>query len=247
VCVRRAHQGGFVPCFKAMKTVPALLLFCLSLTACAGALNSQVRTVSTTDPDTQAQAVRQALTQSVDVAVNRLARTDGYWANPQVRIPLPDELRNVEKSLRLYGLERYADEFAESLNRAAEAAVPLAKPVLLAAIRDMSVDDATRIVRGNEDAATLYFREQADAALRERLKPVVADATAHTNVTGAYKRLVKKAMFLDKTTGPGQIDLDAYVTRAALDGLYLLMADEERRIRRNPLARTTDVLKKVFR
>lgn len=230
-----------------MKTAPALLLYCLSLMACTGALNGQVRVVSAIDPDTQAQAIRQALSQSADVAVNRLARADGYWANPQVRIPLPEELRNLEKTLRHYGLERYAEEFAESLNRAAEAAVPLAKPVLLAAIRDMSLDEATNIVRGNDDAATDYFRAQADAVLRERFKPVVADATARANVTGTYKRLVKKAMFLEKATGSGQVDLDAYVTRAALDGLYLLMAEEERRIRHNPLARTTDLLKKVFR
>jgi len=230
-----------------MKTAPALLLYCLSLMACTGALNGQVRDVSATDPDTQAQAVRQALLQSADVAVNRLARADGYWSNPQVRIPLPEELRILEKTLRHYGLERYTEEFAESLNRAAEAAVPLAKPVLLAVIRDMSLAEATNIVRGNDDAATVYFRAQADAVLRARLKPVVAEATARANVTGTYKRLVKKAMFLEKATGSGQVDLDAYVTRAALDGLYLLMAEEERRIRHNPLARTTDLLKKVFR
>jgi len=190
--------------------------------------------------------VRQALSQSVDTAVNRLGRADGYWANPQVRIPLPEELRRVEKTLRRYGLERYTEEFAESLNRAAETAVPVAKPVLLAAIRDMSLNDAVGIVRGSDDAATHYFRVHTDAALRERLKPIVADATAHANVTAAYKRLMKKATFLEKSVEPGRLDLDAYVTNAALGGLYLLMAEEERRIRRNPLARTTDLLKEVF-
>ena len=180
------------------------------------------------------------------MAVNRLGRADGYWANPQVRIPLPEELRRVEKTLRRYGLERYAEDFAESLNRAAEAAVPVAKPVLLDAIRDMSLNDAVGIVRGNDDAATHYFRVHTDAALRERLRPIVADATAHAHVTAAYKRLLKKAT-LEKAVEPGHLDLDAYVTRAALDGLYLLMAEEEQRIRRNPLARSTDLLKEVFR
>jgi len=230
-----------------MKTVPAVILFCFSLTACAGAPNGQPRDVSAMGPDMQAQAIRQALSQSMDMAVNRLGRADGYWANPQVRIPLPEELRRVEKTLRRYGLERYAEDFAESLNRAAEAAVPVAKPVLLDAIRDMSLNDAVGIVRGNDDAATQYFRVHTDAVLRERLRPIVADATAHAHVTAAYKRLMKKATFLEKAVEPGYLDLDAYVTRAALDGLYLLMAEEEQRIRRNPLARTTDLLKNVFR
>jgi hypothetical protein len=230
-----------------MTTVPAIFLFCFSLTACAGTPNGQTRAVSATDPDMQAQAVRQALLQSVDMAVNRLGRTDGYWANPQVRIPLPEELRRVEKTLRRYGLERYAEDFAESLNRAAEAAVPVAKPVLLAAIRDMSLSDAAGMVRAGEDAATRYFQTHTDAVLRARLKPIVAEATARANVTAAYKRLMKKAAFLEKAVEPRRLDLDAYVTHAALDGLYLLMAQEERRIRHNPLARTTDLLKKVFR
>jgi hypothetical protein len=248
VYARRACQAGFVPCLTAMKTSPGAFLFFLSLSACAGLPVGQVaRNPVAADPDTQAQAVRQVLSQSVDMAVNRLGRTDGYWANPQVRIPLPEELRRVEKTLRRYGLERYAEEFSESLNRAAEAAVPVAKPVLLAAIRDMSLNDAVGIVRGNDDAATQYFRVHTDAVLRERLRPIVADATAHAHVTAAYKRLMKKATFLEKAVEPGYLDLDAYVTRAALDGLYLLMAEEEQRIRRNPLARTTDLLKNVFR
>lgn len=193
------------------------------------------------------QAVRQTLSQSADTAVNRLGRADGYWANPLVRIPLPEELRRFEKALRRYGLERYAEEFAESLNRAAEAAAPHAKPVLLAAISDMSLSDAVGIVRGDDGAATRYFRVHTEAALRERLRPIVADATAQANVTMAYKRLMKKATFLEKSVEPGRLDIDAYVTQAALDGLFLLMEEEERRIRRNPQARTTDLLKKIFR
>lgn len=231
-----------------MKTFPGALLFLLSLSACAGLpVGQAARLPVAADSDAQAQAVRQALSQSADMAVNRLGRVNGYWENPQVRIPLPESLRRVEKMLRRYGLERYADDFSESLNRAAEAAVPAAKPVLLTAIRDMSLDDAVGIVRGDEDAATRYFRLHTDVVLHERLKPIVAQATARANVTAAYKRLMKKVTVLDKTVDPGHLDLDAYVTRAALDGLYLLMAEEERRIRRNPLARSTDLLKKVFR
>jgi hypothetical protein len=231
-----------------MKAIPVTVLLGLFLSACAGTPAGQdARDAPTTDPGVQAHAVRQALSQSADIAVNRLGRPDGYWGNPQVRIPLPEGLRRNEKTLRRYGLERYAEELAESLNRAAEAAVPVAKPMLLAAIRDMSLNDAEGIVRANDDAATHYFRVHSDAALRERLRPIVADATAHAHVAAAYKRLMKKSTFLEKAVEPGHLDLDAYVTRATLDGLYLLMAEEERSIRHNPLARTTDLLKNVFR
>lgn len=220
-----------------MKINPVLVLI-------ASTLAAPVQAAKSTD---QTQAVRQALEQSVDTAVTRLGRTDGYWASPKLRIPLPAELKSLEKTLRRFGLERYVEEFAQSLNRAAEAAVPLAKPVLIAAIRDMSVRDAFAIVRGDDQAATQYFKRRSDAALNERLKPIVAQATAKANVTAAYKRLMKKAMFLENAVDPARLDLDAHVTRAALDGLYLLMAEEERRIRRDPFARGTALLKEIFR
>ena len=221
-----------------MKMKPALLFAALALTTSPG------QAAKNTD---QTQAVRQALEQSVDAAVSRLGRTDGYWANPTLRIPLPAELHSLEKTLRRYGLGRYVEEFSQSLNRAAEAAVPVAKPVLMAAIREMSLRDALAIVRGDDQAATQYFKLRSDAMLRERLKPIVAQATANANVTAAYKRLMKKAVFLEKSVDPARLDLDAHVTRAALDGLYLLMAEEEQRIRRDPLARGTELLKKIFR
>jgi hypothetical protein len=226
-----------------MKTFPGVLLFLLSLSACAGMPGGQAARVPVAaDADAQAQAVRQALSQSATRPLTAWAAT--ILGKPAGAHPLGPA--GVEKTLRRYGLERYADDFSESLERAAEAAVRAAKPALLAAIRDMSLDDAVGIVRGDEDAATRYFRLHTDVTLHERLKPIVTQATARANVTAAYKRLMKKVTVLDKTVDPGHLDLDAYVTRAALDGLYLLMAEEERRIRRNPLARTTDLLKKVF-
>lgn len=226
------------------RAIVVLLMF-VPLSACAA--TPAGGNAANANLDVQAQAVRQALSQSVDTAVNRLGRMDGYWANPSLRIPLPEELQRLEKILRRYGLERHAEEFAESLNRAAEAAVPAAKAVLLDAIRDMTLRDAADIVRGGDDAATRYFRTHHDAALSERLKPIVAEATARVNVSAAYKRLIKKAAFLERGAEPGRLDLDAHVTRAALDGLYQSMAEEERRIRRNPQARSTDLLKKIFR
>lgn len=231
-----------------MKAIYLTVLLGLVLSACARApVGQAARDTPTSDPELPAQAIRQLLSQSADIAVNRLGRTDGYWANPQVRIPLPEALRRIEKTLRRYGQERYTDELAESLNRAAEVALPAAKPVLLAAIGELSVNDAREIIGGSEDAAIHYFRARSIALLRDRLRPFVAEATASAQVTAAYKRLLKKAAFHEKLTDPARLDLDAYVTNAALDGLFLMMAEEERRIRRNPLARTTDLLKSVFR
>jgi hypothetical protein len=195
----------------------------------------------------QARAVREALNQAADLAVNRLGRPDGFWGNPRVRIPLPDELQRVEKNLRRLGLERHAEEFAETLNRAAEEAMPAAKPVLLEAVRNLTLADAVAIVRGDEQAATRYFRTHTESPLQQRLLPVIATATARVGVTASYKRLVRKAVFLDKLVDPARLDLDAHVTRAALDGLYRMMAEEEQRIRRDPRARTTELLRQVFR
>jgi hypothetical protein len=227
---------------NAMKTIVATTLIGLSLAAVP--VTWAATTSSTTDHE--AQAVRQALSQSVGTAVNQLGRAGGFWSNPQVRIPLPEELHHLEKTLRRVGLERYVDEFDESLNRAAEAAVPAAKSVLLDTIHAMTVRDAVDIVRGRDDAATRYFQTHSDAALRERLQPIVAEAMNRVQVTATYKRMLKKAAFLGKTAEPGQLDLDAYVTRETLNGLYQIMAEEERRIRRDPVARTTELLKQVF-
>jgi hypothetical protein len=198
------------------------------------------------DPASRERALRELLAQALEASVNQLARPDGYWRNPRVRIALPQELARVEKGLRRYGLERYAEELEQSLNRAAEAALPAAKPLLRDALRDLSFEDAAALAHGPEDAATVYFRAHTERSLGERLKPALAAATAGSGVIAAYKRLQRKASFLEKLADPVRLDLDAYVTRAALDGLYRTMAEEERRLRRNPLTHPGELLRKVF-
>lgn len=193
------------------------------------------------------QAVREALTQSADRAINRLGRPDGFLGDPRVRIGLPEELARVEKTLRRYGLERYVEEFVQSINRAAEAAMPGAKPIVLQAVRDMTLAEATKIVRGPDDAATQYFRRHTELPLSAQLRPTVAQATARAGVAGAYKRMLRKVSILDRGQDSARLDLDAYITREALDGLYQVMAEEEKRIRRDPVARTTELLRSIFR
>lgn len=193
------------------------------------------------------EAVARALLHdAADRSANRLGQPDGFWANPKVRIGVPEPLARLDKGLRRYGLERVAEDFELSLNRAAEQAIPVAKPVLLAAVRDVTLADAASIVRGGDGAATAYFRAHTEAELTRQFKPIVAAATAQAGVTAAYKRLLRKGAFVEKIADPATLDLDAHVTQAALDGVFLLMAEEEQRIRRDPLARGTELLKKAF-
>lgn len=229
-----------------MKRSSALYLVIFLLSACAVAASREPRGGGL-DPGAQARAIQEALAQAADVAVNRLGQLDGFNANPRVRIPLPPELDRLERGLRRLGMERYVDDFVLAMNRAAEAAVPAAKPVLLETVRNMSVTDAVNILRGDDDAATRYFQTHTEASLRERLRPIVVEATARASVTAAYKRLLKKAAFLGRSVDLARFDLDTYVTNETLAGLYVLMAEEERHIRRDPLARGTELLKKAFR
>jgi len=229
-----------------MKRSSTLYLAIFLLSACAVGASREPRGAAPA-PEAQAQAIQEALAQAADVAVNRLGQLDGFNANPRVRIPLPDEFDRLERGLRRLGMQRYADDFVLAMNRAAEAAVPAAKPVLIETVRNMSVTDAVAIVRGGGDTATRYFQAHTQAALRERLRPLVATATARAGATAAYKRLLKKTAFLERSADLTRFDLDTYVTNETLAGLYVLMADEEQRIRRDPLARSTELLKKVFR
>jgi hypothetical protein len=229
-----------------MKQSSVFYLVVFLLSACATTASREPGG-AVLDQGAQAKAIQEALEQAADVAVNRLGRLDGFNANPRVRIPLPDEFDGLQRGLRRLGMQRYVDDFVLAMNRAAETAVPAAKPVLIEAVRNMSVTDAVSVLHGDEDAATRYFRGHTEASLRERLRPLVAEATARADVTAAYKRLLKKASLLGRSVNLARFDLDTYVTNETLAGLYVLMAEEERKIRRDPLARGTELLKKAFR
>jgi ribosomal protein L22 len=146
--------------------------------------------------------------------------------------------------MRMLGQGKAVDEFLETVNRAAEQAVPQAAPIVGDAIRGMSIADAQKILSGPDDAATRYFRDKTSASLGEAMLPIVRNATNNAGVTKAYKSMLDKA-------GPaasmaGNVDVDQYVTGKALDGLFLKLAEQEKSIRSNPAARSTDLLKKVF-
>jgi len=196
--------------------------------------------------DEVVRGLKEALANGVESAVGALGRTDGFLGNAAVRIPLPASLDPLAGMLRTIGQQHYTDEFVQTMNRAAEAAVPESAAILGDAIRQMSVDDAKSILNGPDDAATRYFRKVGEARLTGRLRPIVSEATSRTGVTASYKQLVGAAGPAARMLDTGALDLDGYVTGKALDGLFVMIAAEEKRIRENPAARTSELLRKVF-
>lgn len=190
-------------------------------------------------------ALRQALSQGALAAVASLGRTDGFLGNPKVKIPLPENLQKAEKLMRKLGMGKYADELIVTMNRAAEAAVPEAKTLLLDAVKQMTLQDAKAILTGGDDSVTQYFRRTTSAPLTERFLPIVRQATERVELANKYNRYARQASklgLLDKKDA----SLEAYVTEKALDGLFLMIAEEERAIRRNPLGQASSLLQKVF-
>jgi hypothetical protein len=196
-------------------------------------------------PQERTTGLKTALTQAAQVAVARLGKADGFLANPEVRIPLPGKLEKAQKTLKMLGLNKQTDELVTAMNRAAEAAVPEAKTLLVDAIKGMSVTDAVGILTGGPDAATQYFRRTTSAKLTERFLPIVGKATKQVQLAQRYDevagRLTKLGLVDQKDA-----NLDSYVTQKALDGLFFTMAKEEAAIRKDPLGQSSSILKKVF-
>jgi hypothetical protein len=197
------------------------------------------------DARTAAAGLKEALSMGTSHAVDLLGNFDGYLGNPEVRIPMPEQLEFLESSLKLLGADDMADEFVTSMNRAAETAAPLAKDVFLDAIREITFDDALRIVRGEKHEATDYLHERAGPRLSDLFEPIVSDQLDSVGATQAFNGLMTRAS-RNPLIGDLAFDLPEYVTEKALDGMFLMIAKEEEKIREDPLARTTDLLKTVF-
>jgi hypothetical protein len=210
-----------------------------SLTSLAGLSQEQV-----------ADGLKQALGKGVQTAITNLAKPDGFLANPKVKIPMPEKLQSVEKTLRTLKQDQYADEFVTTMNRAAEAAVPEALPIFTDALKSMTIEDAKKLVSGTNDSATQFFKTKGEKQIQEKMVPIVKQATEKAGVTAAYKKLIAQggaSSFFNKLNyDPASLDVDNYVTQKASDGLFKMIAEEEKRIRENPAARTTELLQKVF-
>jgi len=192
------------------------------------------------------QGIKEALSKGVKTAIKQLGKPGGFLDDAKVRIPLPGYLQNVESVLRSLHQEKLADEFVATMNHAAEKAVPQAVDVFSNSIKHMTLKDVQGIVNGPDDAATEYFRRTSSAELTKRFRPIVEQATNKAGVTVAYKRMMGQAGPMARMLVGDNTDLDGYITGKALDGLFLKIADEEKAIRTQPYARTTDLLKKVF-
>ena len=193
--------------------------------------------------------LRAALDKGVDHAVSNLGREGGFLQNIEVRIPIPENLQPVERTMRAIGQGALVDEFQTTINRAAEKAVPEAASILVGSIKQMSFADAEKILRGHATEATDYFRRTSETNLYTRFLPIVKEATARTGVTAAYKKITEQTavgIISEAVLGREAADIDAYVTGKALDGLFLKIGEQEKLIRENPAARTTEILRKVF-
>ncbi len=191
------------------------------------------------------RGLKDALIDGAGKAVSTLGRTDGFLLNDKVRIPLPESLQNMESVMKALGQGKRMEELKTSLNRAAEAAVPEAKTLLVDAIKNMSVADAKAVLTGGDDAATKYFRQATEAKLHERFLPIMGKTVNRYKLTDQYNRIAgtaSKAGLVSKE----QANMSEYVTGKALDGLFLMIAEEEKAIRQDPLGRSSEYVRKVF-
>jgi len=200
------------------------------------------------DSITQREAVaglKAALERGSQQAVASLGRADGFLGNPKVKIPLPQSLVRAEKLMRRVGAGRYADELIVAMNRAAEAAVPEARQILVGAVKQMSVQDAKGILTGGDTAGTEYFRRTTRSGLQKRFLPIVKSATAKVRLAQKYNQYADRGVALGVVKDE-HADLDEYVTQKALDGLYFMVGEEEKKIRKDPVGTGKSILKKVF-
>ncbi|MDP9084134.1 MAG: DUF4197 domain-containing protein [Pseudomonadota bacterium] len=189
--------------------------------------------------------LKKALDQGIDVAVGKLGITDGFLKNPAVKIDLPPKLAKAEGMMRLLGVGDQLDQVVTQMNRAAEAAVPQGKVLLKQALQQMSVADAKRILTGGDDAATQYFKQATYLSLQAKFAPIIGRATQTVKLGDTYDALAKKAVGLG-ILKPEDASVQSYVTKKTLDGLFLMMAQEEQAIRKDPLGQANSLLKKVF-
>ncbi len=192
-----------------------------------------------------ARGLKEALLQSTSAAVARLGVTDGFLGNKKVKIPLPGPLQKAEGLMRMMGMGKQADELVITMNRAAEAAVPEARTLLVAAVKKMTWQDARDILTGGNDAATQYFKKTSSPALTVKFLPIVKQATDKVGLAQQYNGYAAQGArlgLIDKD----QAKVENYVTQKTLDGLFFMMAEEENAIRNNPLGQASSILQKVF-
>jgi Protein of unknown function (DUF4197) len=219
-----------------------LALIGAAVMLCAAPAAAQLERISNRDA---VAALKGALEKGSQAAVAQLGRPDGFLGDRRVKIPLPDSLQRGERLARRVGMGRYADELVTAMNRAAEQAVPEARQLFIDSARKMTVQDAKGILTGGDTAGTDFFRRTTQEQLRARFLPIVKKATARVELAEQYHRYSNRlvsAGLMDRQDA----DLDGYVTQKALDGLYFMVAEEEKKIRRDPVSAGREVIRRVF-
>ena len=192
-----------------------------------------------------AEGLKEALIKGISTGSDIVSQVDGYFKNPEIKIPFPPDVKKVEDRLRQIGLGNEVDRFIMTLNRGAEDAAKEAKPIFITAIKSMTIQDAWAILRGDQDAATQYLKRTTSLQLKEKFLPVIQNSLNKVNATKYYGDIVgtyNRIPLVEKVNP----DLDDYATDRAIDGLFVMIAKEEKKIREDPTARTTDLLKRVF-
>jgi hypothetical protein len=228
-------------------------LFVLTLSACTTAQINQTigevnKALGSEQPLTTAEVgegLKEALVNGISKGSDQVSQLDGYFKNPEIKIPFPPDVQKVEKTLRDIGLGSEVDKFIMTLNRGAEDAAKEAKPIFISAIKSMTIQDAWAILKGEDNAATEYLKKTTSAQLKEKFKPVIQASLNKVNATKYYSELVTRynRIPLVEKVNP---NLDDYATDKAIQGLFVMIAKEEKSIRKDPVARTTELLKKVF-
>ena len=201
--------------------------------------------VSSLSNEETSGGLKEALTQGVGKAVATLGAADGFFGNKEVKIPLPNSLKKIEKGMKLMGMGKQSDELILKMNRAAEAAVPEAKALLVGSIKQMSLADAKSILTGPQDAATQYFKKTTSAQMGEKFLPIVTKATENVQLAASYNKYAEMGSKFG-VVKKEDANIEKYVTNKALDGVYFMIAKEEAAIRKDPLGQASSLLKKVF-
>lgn len=235
-----------------MKKILCLIItiFLFTTITYAGLLDDVIKTVGgsgrgSSDDSTIISGLKEALSIGTDNAVKNVSQVDGYFGNQVIKLLMPEKIQNVADILRKVGYQKQVDDFVLSMNRAAEKAAPQAASIFVDAIKGMTIEDARKILNGGDTAATEFFKIKTHDKIYDAFKPIVSSSMNEVGVTRSYKEMMGKYAslpFMNKES----VDLDHYVTNKAMDGLFYMVGQEEKKIRTDPAARVTDLLKTVF-
>lgn len=232
-----------------IQKILGMLMVVIMVAGCAE-LDQLAKNMQSAMPQTNSlgkiiSGLKEALSIGTGNAVVDVSRVGGYFKNQAIKVLLPQEIQKAGDMLRKFGFGGVVDDFEHSMNTAAEQAAPKAKAIFIDAITQMTFEDARRILNGPDTAATDYLRKKTSASIAKLFRPIVTKSMNRVGVTRSYKQMVEPLKMLP-IDSPLPVDLDGYVTEKALNGLFVMVAEEEKKIRLDPAARVTDLLKDVF-